>query len=269
MKICAIFLFACLIATQAAPIGKSSDITTLFSTAHEFQTKLSETQVEVDDDLTDFRLSLSSVLRTSSAAALSELELNAQAILELEAPVMQAVGTLPVGECSANLKGLLSSITDQTGFASSNCVSAFDVQVDSQVTEAQDMISVFDGVFTELQQLVVKAFVGKNKFTQQDTIVEKFQGEYATRVAVWEEMKPDVERFVGGLTTTISGYNTAMNGCMGTVQNNVASAYQMVQMRVQTCIDFENTPNPLRAVLKPLTLEDVFPIEFLELNEKM
>lgn len=264
MKICAIFLFACLIATQAAPINKASDITTLFATANEFQKKLSETQVEVDDDLTDFRLSVSSVLRTSSSKALSEVEMNAEAILELEAPVLQAVNTLPAGECSTNLKTLLESVTAQTGFASSNCLSTFDVRVDAQVSQAQDMISVYDGVFTELQQLVVKAFVGKNKFTEPDRIIEKFQGEFATRIAVWEEMKPDVETFVSGLTGTITGYNSAMNGCMGGVQNQVAGAYQLVQARVQTCIDFENTPGPFRAALKPLTLEDVFPKEFLE-----
>lgn len=268
MKICAIFLFACLIATQAAPIGETSDIVTLFETANEFQKKLSETQVEVDDDLTDFRLSVSSVLRTSSSKALSEVEMNALAILELEAPVKQAVNTLPAGECSTNLRTLLDSVTAQTGFASSNCVSTFDVRVDAQVTQAQDMISVYDGVFTELQQLVVKAFVGKNKFTEPDRIIEKFQGEFATRIEVWEEMKPNVDAFVTGLTGTITGYNSAMNGCMGDVQTSVSSAYTMIQTRIQACIDFENTPNPLRVALKPLTLEDVFPKGFL-LNEKL
>lgn len=271
MKICAIFLLSALIASQAAPIGKTSgnDVTDLFATAWEFQNKLTPRQEEIDTDVTEFRTSVSTVLKDSSKEALSAVEENALAILTLEAPVARAVGDLAPGECAANLKTLLNDVTGFTGFSSSNCVATYDTQVDAQVQTAQDMISVYDGVFTELQQLVVRAFVGKNKFTEQDAIIDEFQNEFETRVTAWEAIRPDVEKFVADLGGSIDEFNGSMTGCMMEVQSSVAFAYQMIQQRVQTCIDFENTPNPFRVAMQPLSIDDVLPAAMLSSFKKL
>lgn len=262
MKFYALVVVAGLIASLgAAPIRKSSDLSVdeLFQTAWEFQNKLNPRQEDIDNDVTEFRTSVSNVLKTTSKSALSEVEENAKTILELESPVRMAVSALPVGDCSNNLNDLLSSITTFTGFQSSNCVALYDAAVDDEIQQAQDLISVYDGIFTELQQLVIKAFVGKNQFNEQAEIVSRFELEYERRVAAWEKIKPDVEHFIDTLSDKIDDFNGGMNGCMHNIQESVVGAYSMISTRVQTCIDFDNTPNPFRAAISPLKLEEVLP----------
>ena len=260
-----ILFFVNLIALHAAPISETSDISVdnLFETAWEFQSKLNPRQEDIDNDVTQFRNSVSNVLKKSSKNALKEVEENAMKILELENPFRSAINDLKIGECSNDLKKLLSGITGFTGYKSSNCVKMYDFSVDIQVSQAQDLISVYDGIFTELQQLVVKAFVGKNQFSQQAAIIQRFEEEYQTRVAAWEEIKPDVELFIENLMGKIDGFNEIMHECMVEIQNTVVPSYELINEDIETCIIFENTPNPFRKSYRLKTLAELLPNEDL------
>lgn len=259
-----IILLVNLIALNAAPIAETNlEIDSLFETAWEFQSKLNPRQTDIDNDVSEFRNSVSNVLKTTSKNALKEVEDNAKKVLELESPVRTSINGLKVGDCSNDLKYLLNGITSFTGYKSGNCVKFYDASVDIEVQQAQDLISVYDGIFTELQQLVVKAFVGRNQFKEQDEIVETFEREYELRVAKWEEIKPDVELFIENLSGKIDGFNELMNDCMVEIQKSVVPAYAMMEEDIQTCIIFDNTPNPFRKSYKLRSLADLLPNEDL------
>jgi hypothetical protein len=263
MKIALIFLVN-VIALNAAPIIKTDiEIDGLFETAWEFQEKLNPRQTDIDNDVSEFRNSVSNVLKTTSRDALKELEENSLKILELESPVRTSVNELKEGDCSDDLKKLLNGVTSFTGYKSSNCVKLYDLAVDKEVQQAQELISVYDGIFTELQQLVVKAFVGKNQFTQQPEIIEYFNEEYNKRVAAWEEIKPDVELFIENLSGNIGAFNEVMHNCMVDIQKTVLPSYELLKEDVITCSIFDNTPNPFRKSYKLRTLEELLPNEDL------
>lgn len=266
MKLIAIILAATLIASNAAPIRESRDwsVDELFDAAWEFQAKLNPKQEDVDHDVTEYRTSVSQVLRESSKDALTEVEENARAILELEKPVKAVVDQLNVGLCSTNLKQLLAGITEFTGFESSNCVKLYDKDVNVEVKKAQDLISLYDGMFTELQQLVVQAFIGRNQFNQQEDIVNAFEVEFDRKVKAWEDIKPDVEAFIGSLSGKIADINNLMETCMKEVQNEVVISYGSISRRVQTCIDFDNSQVKVKSMFVPLTLEEILPKRYFE-----
>lgn len=265
MKI-VVFLLATLIAfLQAAPVEKTAviEVFGLFETAWEFQAKLNPRQEDIDNDVTEFRNSVSNVLKTTSKNALKEIESNAKKILEMEQPYRVAIDELKVGDCSDDLKFLLTSVTKLTGYKSGNCVNLYDDSVDIEVKQAQELISVYDGIFTELQQLVVKSFVGKNQFSQQPEIISSFEHEYEKRVAMWEEIKPDVELFIENLSGNIDGFNDIMASCMTDIQNGVAKTYNLLHEDIETCVIFDNTPSPFRKSYKLRTLAELLPNEDL------
>lgn len=261
MKLFVLLFLANLIVLQAAPIRKSEEVSIeeLFKTAWEFQNKLIPRQEGIDNDVTELRTSVSKVLKSTSSEALKEVEDNAKKVLLLEQPVRSSINGLKAGDCATNLKSLLNGITEFTGFESSNCVKFYDNSVDAEVRTAQEMITNYDGIFTELQQLVVKAFVGKNQFSQQAEIIDAFEDEYERRVEEWERIKPNVEEFIDTLGDTIGQINNAMGFCMKDVQDTVSVAYNFISTRVETCIDFDNSQNNFKSAFKPLTLDDVLP----------
>jgi hypothetical protein len=261
-----ILLLVNVIALQAAPVSQTSsaiEVNDLFDTAWKFQDKLNPRQSDIDNDVTEFRNSVSNVLKTTSKNALKEVEDNAKRILDLENPVRTSIDGLKVGDCSSDLKKLLNGITGFTGYKSSNCVKLYDYSVDVEVQQAQDLISVYDGIFTELQQLVVKSFVGKNQFNQQAEIIERFEQEYEKRVAAWEAIKPDVELFIENLSGNIEAFNDVMHECMVEIQQTVLPSYELLKEDIETCIIFENTPNPFRKSYKLKSLAELIPNEDL------
>lgn len=246
------------VVTQSAPIRKSQviSIDELFEVAWEYHDKLTPKQEKIDSDVFEFRTSISNVLKVTSKDALMEVEENAKMILELEKPVKEAVNTLKIGDCSNNLKTLLTGITEFTGYQSSNCVKFYDNELNDRIEKAQQFISDYDGVFTEFQQIVIQAFIGKNKFSQPAEIIEQIESDYEKSSNAWETIKPKSEVFMDALNKDIGDINVELKQCMKDIQEATSSAYDFVSSRVQTCVDFDNTAD---LPLKALTLEDILP----------
>lgn len=261
MKLILTFLVSCLIATHGAPIRSASQISVdeLFEMAWEYQNKLNPKQTDIDDEKAEFRNSLSTVLKRTSKEALEKVETNTRNILELEEPVRSAVSALKEGDCSTNLATLLSALTEFTGYESSICVLYYDKSVMEEVRAAQYVINSYDGVFAELQQLVVQAFINKNQFSDQNSIVETFEMEYQKRANAWDNVKPEVEGFIDGLSSGIGKSNEEMGACMKKIRDDVSAAYTRMFGRVQMCIEIENTPELFSSSFAPILLEDVLP----------
>jgi hypothetical protein len=267
MELIVVFLVVNAIGSLAMPVKKSRDLSVdeLFEAAWEFQERLNPQQEGIDADVTQYRTSVSRVLRMTSKDALTEVEENTKEILELEKPIRAEVDELVVGSCSSSLKQLLSGITEFTGYESSNCVKTYGRGVNQEVKEAQNLISLYDGMFTELQQLVVDAFIGRNQFIQQAEIVETFENEFERRLNAWEEIKPNVEAFVESLGDKISDISNLMSTCMKQVRENVVIAYEYISTGVETCKEFDGSVNSkFKAAVLPLTLEEILPKRYFD-----
>ena len=259
LKIVTIVFCAHFFVTHSAPIITSGDIDELFEIAWEFHNKLNPRQEEINSDVFEFRLSVSKAIKNTSKDSLLEVEENAKKILEMEKPVMEAVDTLKLGDCASNLKTLLTGITDFTGFQSSNCIKQYDAELNKEIQWAQQLIADYDGVFTNFQQLVVQAFIGRNEFIEQEQIIEKIGKEYEKSLDAWQSIRLETENFVKTLNDNIEIVTFELKLCMLEIQDATSAAYEFVTSGVQTCVDFENSSDLVKFTYEPLKLEDILP----------
>lgn len=229
-------------------------INDLFDVVWEFQNRLNPRQDNIDQDVTEFRTTISKVLKTTTRDVLAEVENNARMILELETPARKGVDGLSSGDCPNNLRSLLRSVTNFTGFESSNCVEIFKKSLETKVQDGQDLIAGYDNVFNHVQLLVLQAFAGNNQFQNQDEIIRWLDTEYNDRVKTWERIRP--KSFENNLRENIERLSTELKKCFKEVQDSVIHAFNLIRNRVQTCIAFEKSRAKFKR-LPPLTLNDI------------
>lgn len=216
----------------------------LFEKAWEYQDEVTALQQDIDETLTEIRTAVSLVLKSSSRETLGQIENNAHALMDQDAPARGAIFAEGSSPCINNLKVLINAITEFTGFGSSNCVTTYDKSVQGTLSTAKAFLQKYEESFSNVQQIVVRSFIGKNAFVQYDEIEARFGEQYNLRKSQWDAFRPDVEEFVRTLDANIAVFNTALGECFVTIQQNVAPAYDELQGEIQTCLDFNSTPDP-------------------------
>jgi hypothetical protein len=218
----------------------------LFTEAWEFQAKLAELQEDINVQLTAVRTAVSTVLKGSSSATLTQIEENAIKLLKQDEPAREAIfdKNLQSSPCITNLKVLLNGITEFTGFGSSNCVNTYDQGVKGALDTAYALLQKFEGSFGNVQQIVTRSFIGKNAFTQSDDIRARFAEQHEKRSKEWEAVRPDTEAFVKTLESNIAVLNGALGQCFSGIQVRVAPAYDELSGELATCRAFDSSPDP-------------------------
>lgn len=216
----------------------------LFEEAWKYQNSLKELQQDINDKLTAIRTSVSTVLRSSSNTTLTQVESNANQLLAQEEPARKAIFDLASSVCVNNLKVLINGITEFTGFGSSNCVATYDKNLNGVLNTAYALLQKYEGTYGDVQQIVVRSFIGKNAFLQADEIEARFGENYNLRYDEWQLARPDVEEFVDTLSGNVAVLNSALETCFEAVQENVVPAYVFLQDEISTCNNFDNTADP-------------------------
>ncbi|CAO1350975.1 unnamed protein product [Diamesa serratosioi] len=236
----------------------------LFITANDFQNKLTSLQQDINLQLTAIRTSVSNVLRSSSSQTLAQIENNSIAILEQDAPVREIVFALESTSCTNNLRSLLNGFTEFSGFPSSTCVARYDDSVQSALKAAYALLEKYEGIFSEVQQIVVKSFIRQNAFLTPDAIIETIQNQYEIRAQEWEKIRPDIESFVKSLAGNVAVFNAVLESCFANVQTSLTPSYNLLLSEVAVCKEFDNTRTPFAKLATPvatnfLMLEDILP----------
>lgn len=221
----------------------------LFTAARSYQTLLTDLQQDINVVLTEVRTSVSNVLADSSNATLSQIEDNSDKIFALDAPARSTIyaNRTTSTSCIINLKTLLNGITEFTGFHSSNCVTAYDKGVEETLQKAYAILQNYEGQQGDVQQIVVRSFIGQNVYLHSEEIQSIFKDQYEKRSKEWNDIRPDVENFVKTLRSDIAALNTVLGGCFGGIQNSVAPGYNLLQAELATCTAFDNTADPFAA----------------------
>jgi hypothetical protein len=256
MKIFVAILLSAVVAINGAAID-SSEVSLpvnpfiiapeeLFTDAWDYQARLKELQADINAQLTAVRTAVSSVLKSSSSATLTQIEANSNKLLEQDGPARDQIFSkdLPSTACITNLKVVLNGITEFTGFGSSNCVTAYDTSVRGALDTAYALLQKFEGSFGDVQQIVTRSFIGKNAFTQSDDIRARFNEQFSKRTSEWEKIRPDTEAFVRTLESNIAVFNTALGECFAAIQVKVAPAYSVLTSEIATCRAFDSSPDP-------------------------
>ena len=238
---------------------------TLFESAWEYEEKFTTLQQDIDLQLTAIRLTVSTVLKSSSSETLSQIENNTLAILEKEAPIRDVVFNLDPTACTNNLRTVLNGVTEFSGFPSSTCVARYDTAVQTVLKDAYAMLEQYNGLFKEVQQIVVRSFIRQNAFLTPEVIAQTFKTQYETLSANWDKVNPDIESFVKTVTRRVSANNVILNTCFNTTQANLTPSYSRIIDEVDICNEFDNTKSPFSKFSKSLKtkkflkLEDVLP----------
>ena len=217
----------------------------LFESAWDHQGKLESLQTNINLRLTQVRTAVSGVLRTSSGEALEHIEANANDILDLDGPVRTILfDELSSSACVNNLRVLINGITEFTGFGSSNCVTSYDTSVREALKVAYELLQQYEGYNVDVQQIVVRSFIGKNAYLQPEEIENSFKNLYDERLREWNEIDPDIENFVEELEGKINEFSLLLQGCFKTIQDNVAPYYNTLRADIEVCQVFDNTDDP-------------------------
>lgn len=219
----------------------------LFTEAHSYQKLLTDLQQDINEVLTGIRTSVSTVLKDSSSETLEEIEDNSDKILALDDPARLAIYDINSTDCVTNLKVILNGITEFTGFHSSNCIAAYDKSVEETLEKAYSILQNYEGHQGDVQQIVVRSFIGQNVYLHSEEIQSIFKAQYEKRSQEWDDSRPDVENFVKTLRSDIAALNSVLNGCFGKIQTSVAPAYFGLQAEIATCYTFDNTADPFAA----------------------
>jgi len=216
----------------------------LFESARQYHNKLRDLQQDINEQLTAARTAVSTILRSSSEETLTQIESNAHQLLAQDEPARNAIFALSSSLCVNNLKVLLNGVTEFTGFGSSNCVTSYDKSVQEALNSAHNTLEKYEGTFADVQQAVVRSFIGKNVYLEADDIENRFAEQYNKSSEDWLAVRPEIEEFVNTLRAEIADFISALNGCFVTLQDDTAPAYDRLQTNIEVCTYFDNTDDP-------------------------
>ena len=254
MKLSIAILFSTIVAIQGAAIQPADlqepeasifDLTSLFASAWTYQDRLQELQTEINVVLTEIRTSVSSALKISSRLTLQQIESNTNTILAIDKPARDEIfGLRSSSACVINLKTLINGVTEFSGFGSSNCVTDYDKSVQGVLNNAYAFLQKFEGTYGDIQQYVVRAFIGKNAYTQPEEIEALFATQFNNAVTKWDAAKPEAETFLSTLNTNIAVFNGVLGECFTGIQTRITPYYSTLQTEIATCAAFDSTPDP-------------------------
>lgn len=232
--------------------------------AWEYQDRLFTLQQDIDLQLTAIRLSVSTVLRKSSNETLSQIENNTVAILEKEAPIRDVVFGLDPTACTNNLRTVLNGVTEFSGFPSSTCVGRYDNAVQVVLEDAYVMLDQYEGLYRDVQQIVVRSFIRQNAFLTHEVIIQTFKTQYESLSENWAKLNPNIEEFVKTVNSRIAANNVILDLCFSEAQANLTPSYTRIIAEVDICHEFDNTQSPFAMFSKSLKtsflkLEDILP----------
>jgi len=232
--------------------GKINVPASLFDDAWDFQSRLETLQSQINTKLSQVRTAISGVLKTSSWKTLEQIETNARHILELDFPARNLIfADNHPSICNKNLRVLIDSITEFTGFGSSNAVTSYDRSVQGALQVAFNILQQYEGSSVDVQQIVVRSFIGKNAFLQPGEIAELFKTIYYERLNEWNASYPHIEEFVNDLDGKIDGFNKNLKRDFALIQEQVAPAYVVLAAEIATCEEFDRTTDPFAIFRNP------------------
>lgn len=187
---------------------------------------------------------VSSVLHVSTAETLHQYESHFKAIEDLYAPELERFEALAPSDCRRGAETILNTTTTTTGYASSNCASSYDSRVKYDISVATKAIVDIDDFYSQVQSIVVQAFVGQNAFLTPEDIKNTITEIYELVSAKWEETKPKLQSIRDTLETSITNQNRILGTCHTSIFTSTTNYFESFRSMIQTCIDFDNTPEP-------------------------
>lgn len=244
MAVVAVIHSAAIDGPLESPVPKVLSPQSLFVVANDYQTRFEDLQTDINEKLTEVRTAVSTVLKKSSGVTLEQIETNSDSILALDDVVRKIIFGENLSVCNINLRNQINSVTEFSGFESSNCVNRYDTSVQAELKTAYEILRQYEGLNYEVQQIVVRSFIKANIYLEPELVEDRFKEQYKNRSEEWEKIRPDIEKFVADLSGNIAGFNQVLKGCFDKVQDSVKPEYARLEGDIAVCREFDSTPAP-------------------------
>lgn len=196
-------LFAGCMAELAIPEAKIINPDMAFNAAWKHQTELHRLQEDINTAVEDVVAALSGVLKSSSATALGRFQDHVDDILEVFAGPLADFNRLPDSDCKNRAQAILDQSLEFTGFDAGICAGDYNIAVDKQIDAAQKVLYNFDDLYSQVQMIVEKSFIGFNVFLEGEAIEAKITSTVQAITAKWNAQKPELEAIRANLAANI------------------------------------------------------------------
>lgn len=240
----------------------------MFDSAWEYQGKLSELQTEINEAIQGVQTAVSSVLKVSTARTLKQYQEHVSAVEAEYLPHLEAFEQLRPGECKESAENILNSVIRFTGFDASNCAEDYDRNVRVKLANASDCLIDFDEAVSQVQLIVVKAFVGRNTFVSPEDIQDRFSEVYKIARRIFADTKIDSDGLVRNLASSIAVQNNELENCHDSILQTASGQFSWFRSMVTTCARFESSQPRMmgRSVQPHVQLLEEFREQFAKLK---
>lgn len=181
---------------------------------------------------------VSDVLKTYTNEVLRQYQTNIQEIEAEYAPHYETFNRLAPGNCRDNAYTILNSVITFTGFEGSNCAKYYDNEVRAILAGTQGALDGFDEVFSQLQSIAVKAFVGQNAFLNPGEIEYKIVEIFNLVRARWEESKPQFQGVRISLLQSIGMELSQLRDCHKWIVEVAHGQFEFFNSIAKTCTEY-------------------------------
>lgn len=230
-------LIAGCMAELAKPEAKIINPDMAFTAAWDNQNQLHKLQEDINEAVEDVVVALSGVLKSSSATALERFQGHVDDVLNLFAAPLADFNNLPDSDCKKRAKDILDQSLEFTGYDGSICAGDYNIAVDKRIEAAQKVLYDFDDLYSQVQMIVEKSFIGFNVFLQGEAIEAKIVSTVRAITNKWNAQKPQLEAIRANLAANIKAvYDNELVPCNQEILDFSTSAHLPIFARqVNTC----------------------------------
>lgn len=231
-------LFASCMAELAKPEAKIINPDMAFNAAWDHQNQLHRLQEDINAAVEDVVVALSGVLKSSSDTALRRFEGHSDDVLNVFAAPLVDFNNLPESSCKDDAKRVLDQTLSFTGYEGGVCAGEYNDDVDKQIEAAQKVLYDFDDLYSQVQMIVEKSFIGFNVFLQGEAIESKIISTVQAITAKWNAQKPQLEAIRANLAANIKAvYDNGLVPCnKDTIDFITVSHLPTFARMVNTCL---------------------------------
>lgn len=214
----------------------------LFKHAWEYQNLLADLQGDINKAIEEVQVAVSSVLKSSTNQTLKQYEDHTEAVEDAYVPFMEQFKAVKPGQCRTDGEVNLFNTATQSGYRAGLCSYTYHSKVDIEVANANKALVRFDDLYSQVQSIVIKSFIGYNQFLTPEDIQDKITEIYELVEGRWAGSKPEIESVRRNLAAAIAAQNTELGNCHNANINYINRIFTLHAEMVQVCIDLENIP---------------------------
>ncbi|KAL7052030.1 hypothetical protein ACKWTF_004733 [Chironomus riparius] len=236
------FGILCLIAAASAVDINIIYPSELFYDALKYQNFTNVMQTDMFQLITKLRTELSTTLKKTANSSLSFIEDDVRKVFSVDAPYREILfdNNTQSTTCMNNMRSRLNYFTEFTGFRAGICLHTYDRAVNRVVNETFNEIATYDDEISEFELSVIKAFAGKNVWTQPDDIRKQFVDSFNNFTITYNDFKAKIDGFSTNIETKVQEFADVLNACYKTSQDEFIEQLVVLDADIKTCITFDN-----------------------------